>query len=104
VWYLGSYYSYTVSNILINLFLCRKRKPRANTTKAWFPKEPGNSSHPPSTTAEAEDIGHVYSPSQAIVLLCSPAEDIAASSVPRVIRRVVRKMTPKKKIKEWGCC
>jgi hypothetical protein len=82
-------------NILINLFFLQETK--VNTTKAWFPKEPGSSSHPPGTTAEAEDIGPVYSPCQAIVLVCSPTEDIAASSAPRVIRRAVRKMTLKKK-------
>jgi hypothetical protein len=59
--------------ILTNLFACRKRKPRKNTTKGWFPKEASTSSPPPPPTSQND-----------------------APSPPRLQRRAVRKLTPKK--------
>jgi hypothetical protein len=62
--------------------LCRKRKPRPNHTKGWFPKEP------PTSSPQAKDAG----PSM------PPDEYVGPSSPPRMKKQAVLKMlTPKKK-------
>jgi hypothetical protein len=63
-------------------FLCRKRKPRLNRTKGWFPKEPS------AQSAEAQDGG----PS------APPDEDGGPSSPPRMHKKaIMKKLAPKKK-------
>jgi hypothetical protein len=70
------------------MFICRKRKPRMNTTKQWFPKE--NMAGPvPSVVAGAVP--------SAVPGVNTPTAEAGLSSPPRKIRRVVRKITPKKK-------
>jgi hypothetical protein len=54
--------------------MCRKRKPRKNTTKGWFVKNVVDSS--------------------------PPEGGMGTSSPPIVHKRGVRKMTPKKKMAE----
>jgi hypothetical protein len=71
--------------------VCRKRKSRKNTTKEWFPKNVGDSS-------PLEDVIGTSSPPEDIVSTSSPLEDdVGTSSPPRVPKKAVRKMTPKKK-------
>jgi hypothetical protein len=76
---------------LIPFFVCRKRKPRKNTTKGWFPKEASTSaSQPPDTSPLTLDVD-ASSP---------PFEDVGASSPPRIQKHaVLKKRTPKKKIR-----
>jgi hypothetical protein len=66
---------------LIHLLMCRKRKPRKNTTKGWFTKETPNE-NVASSSAAAEDATTSSSP---------------PSSPPRIQKKAVHKMTPKKK-------
>jgi hypothetical protein len=61
--------------------MCRKRKPRKNTTKGWFTKETPNE-NVASSSAAAEDAATSSSP---------------PSSPPRIQKKAVHKMTPKKK-------
>jgi hypothetical protein len=46
---------------LIHLLMCRKRKPRKNTTKGWFTKETPNE-NVASSSAPAEDAATSSSP------------------------------------------
>jgi hypothetical protein len=64
--------------------LCRKRRPRKNTTKWWFPKEV-----PTPTEDATNDVGSSSPP---------PTQDIGPSQFtsPRP-KRVVLKFTPRKK-------
>jgi hypothetical protein len=63
--------------------MCRKRKPRKNTTKGWFPKNVADSSPP-------EDVAGSSSP---------PEDVVGSSSSPRVQeKKVVRKITSEKKM------
>jgi hypothetical protein len=64
--------------------VCRKRKPRKNTTKGWFPK----------------DVGAASPPDQDVGASSPPDQDVGASPPPsptRIHKKAVRKMTPKKK-------
>jgi hypothetical protein len=70
---------YLLLTILISLFACMKRKLRKNTTKGWFSKEASTSVPPTSSTSP-------------------PHDNVGASLPPRVPKKVVRKMTTKKKI------
>jgi hypothetical protein len=71
------------------MFICRKRKPRMNTTKQWFPKE--NMAGPGVNIPTAEAVPSV------VPGVNTPTAEAGLSSPPRKIRRVVRKITPKKK-------
>jgi hypothetical protein len=69
--------------VLITVSMCRKRKPRKNTTKGWFLKNVVDSSPP-------EDVAGSSSP---------PKDVVGRSSPPRVQeKKAVRKMTLKKKM------
>jgi hypothetical protein len=69
--------------ILIIVSMCRKRKPRKNTIKGWFPKNVADSSPP-------EDVAGSSSP---------PKDVVGSSSPPGVQeKKTVRKMTLKKKM------
>jgi hypothetical protein len=72
----------------------RKRKPRKNTTKEWFPKETQHE-NVATSSASAEDFAASSAPAEDPV--DSLAEDVAASSPPRIQKRAVHKLTPKKK-------
>eukprot|EP00267_Zea_mays_P052640 XP_020405717.1 uncharacterized protein LOC103649795 isoform X2 [Zea mays] len=67
----------------------RKRKPRKNSTKGWFPKDVPESSQP--VDHENEDV----------VAMIPAIEDVVErpSSPPeeRVVRVLVKKITPRKK-------
>jgi hypothetical protein len=76
---------------LIPFFMCRKRKPRKNTTKGWFPKEASTSKPKPLDTSP---------PTQDVDASSPPFEDVGASSPPRIQKHaVLKKLTPKKKIR-----
>jgi hypothetical protein len=79
--------------------MCRKRKPRKNTTKGWFPKEASSSTPEQPSTSTPEQPP--YKPLDAPL---PPYEDVgysSPSSPPRHEKRVVlKKLTPKKKIGE----
>jgi hypothetical protein len=83
--------------LLTNIFENRKRKPRKNSTKGWFPKDVPESSQAGVQENEAnEDL--VERSHLAII----PAnEDLVErpSSPPeeRVVRVLVKKITPRKK-------
>jgi hypothetical protein len=62
--------------------LCRKRKPRKNTTKGWFPKEASTSAPLQSSTSSPTDNVGASAP---------PEEDIGPSSPPRVQKKAVGK-------------
>jgi hypothetical protein len=63
--------------------MCRKRKLRKNATKGWFLKNVADSSPPKDITGSS-----------------SPLEDVIGSSLPPIVqeKKVVRKMTTKKKM------
>jgi hypothetical protein len=71
--------------------LCRKRKPRKNTTKGWFPKE---------TPQPTEDVGPSSPPVQDVTEDVGPSlplvQDVGPSSPPvqDVIEQVVPSSTP----------
>jgi hypothetical protein len=70
----------SIAAYVIPFFMCRKRKPRKNTTNGWFLKEASTSSpQPPSTSSPPsppyEDVGAASPPSP-------PYEDVGASSSP----------------------
>jgi hypothetical protein len=78
-------------NVFITFLMCKKRKPRKNTTKGLFPKNVGDSSPPKDgvgTSLPSEDVVGTSSSSK---------DDVGTLSPPRVNKRAVRKMTPKKK-------
>jgi hypothetical protein len=79
------------------MFICRKRKPRMNTTKQWFPKE--NMAGPGVNIPTAEAVPGVVAGAvpSAVPGVNTPTAEAGLSSPPRKIRRVVRKITPKKK-------
>jgi hypothetical protein len=100
---------------LITLFLCRKRKPRKNTTKGWFPKEPLDVGASPPTDVAA-DVGDlapmdVYTSAPTDVSASAPMDVsasapmyvaistplvVAAYSPPRVHKVAIRKkLTPR---------
>jgi hypothetical protein len=74
---------------LTNFCQNRKRKPRKNSTKGWFPKDVPESSQP--VDHENEDV----------VAMIPAIEDVVErpSSPPeeRVVHVLVKKITPKKK-------
>jgi hypothetical protein len=68
-----------------SFLICRKRKPRKNTTKVWFSKEASTSmlEHHNPTPNEQDD---------------APFKQTVCSSPPRDKRDVLKKLTPKKNI------
>jgi hypothetical protein len=96
------------------VLLCRKRKPRKNTTKNWIPKELQTSTSQPSTLNEdVETVGARNDGSedaQTGVIDNDDNKDITTgaalvrvetppSSPPRSVRWLVKKITPRKKLK-----
>jgi hypothetical protein len=105
--------------------LCRKRKPRKNTTKNWIPKELRTSTSQPSgpnedveavgdaeATQDAETVvtDHgavvVRVPAEDAAVVRVPAEDAAVvclqtppSSPPTSVKWLVKKITPRKNLK-----
>jgi hypothetical protein len=94
--------------------LCRKRKPRKNTTKNWIPKELRTSTSQPS--APNEDVETFGVPNdytedvETTVIDNGGHEDITTdvalvrvetppSSPPRSVKWLVKKITPRKKLK-----
>ena len=108
-----------VFSTYIFLLCCRKRKPRKNTTKNWIPKELRTSTSQPSAPNEdVEAVGDAEATQDAETavidngghedeaLVRVPAEDAAVvrlqtppSSPPRSVRWLVKKITPRKKLK-----
>jgi hypothetical protein len=70
--------------------LHRKRKPRKNSTKKWFPKEPAEAS---SSQPELGDSGQ-----HQLVSTDVPKEIVGTTPQRRVRCAVKKKITPKKKI------
>jgi hypothetical protein len=63
----------------------RKRQPRKNTTKRWFPKEAYTSTPQQPSTSSSENVD-------------APYEDVGCFSPPREKRVLLKKLTPKKNI------
>jgi hypothetical protein len=78
---------------MFSLFLCRKRKPRKNSTKQWFPKELVQPNILSDMVIGTESIQQTVSSDY----IPSADLEVGPSSPPRIIRRVIRKITPKKK-------
>jgi hypothetical protein len=75
--------------ILTNFCHNRKRKPRKNSTKGWFPKYVPESSQP--GVHENEDVLAIVPANEDLVERpSSPPEE-------RVVRVLVKKITPRKK-------
>jgi hypothetical protein len=97
-----------LNGLLTSFCICKKRKPRKNTTKNWFLKELSTSSptlehaaaSPPPDVAASPPPNDVVVPLDVVVV--PPALEYSphgvASSPPRQQKRGVRKLTPKKKI------
>jgi hypothetical protein len=100
------------------LLLCRKRKPRKNTTKNWILKELRTSTSQPSapnedveTAGDAEAAGDTETTvidngsHEDAALVCVEAEDVALvrvetpSSPPRSVKWLVKKITLRKNLK-----
>jgi hypothetical protein len=130
-------YNTNLNTLLTSFLICKKRKPRENTMKNWFPKEPSTLSlDAPDAAASPPPVFAAFSP-EPDAAAPSPAPDVAApqaldvvatppaldvlttpstldvvaappileysphgvaSSPPRHQKRVVRKLTLKKKI------
>jgi hypothetical protein len=97
---------------LITLFLCRQRKPRKNTTKGWFPKEPLDVGASPPTDVAADvgdltpmDVGasapmDIFASAHMDVAISAPLV-VAAYSPPRVHKvSIHKKLTQKKRTQE----
>jgi hypothetical protein len=74
----------------------RKRKPIKNTTKGLFPKETQHE-NVATSLAQVEDFATSSAPAEAVTTSSAPMEDVATSSPPRIQKKVVCKLTPKKK-------
>jgi hypothetical protein len=72
--------------------MCRKRKPRKNTTKGWFPKEASNSTPEQPTTPPSENVD----------ALSPTYEDMGYSSPPSKKQPVLKKLTSKKNISRYS--
>jgi hypothetical protein len=72
--------------IFTNLCTNRKRKPRKNSTKGWFPKDVPESSQP--VVHENED---------AVAMIQDVVERPSSPPEERVVRVLVKKITPRKK-------
>jgi hypothetical protein len=82
----------SVTNVKANLLILfsRKRKPRKNTTKGWFPKEA-------PTYDPTENVCASSPPREDVGASSAPHEDVATSSPPsppRILKKAVHKMTP----------
>jgi hypothetical protein len=84
---------------VIPFVMCRKRKPRKNTTKGWFPKEASSSTPEQPSTSTPEQPP--YKPLDAPLPPYEDVGDFSPPSPPRHEKRaVLKKLTPKKKIGE----
>jgi hypothetical protein len=109
------YYSCTKC---LSFFLCRKRKPRKNTTKNWIPKELRTSQTVPEEkeqedVEEPEGVLQIYSPRVQNHLLYAAQPTIEPSSSPEQFgaqispptspppprKWLVKKITPKKRLR-----
>jgi hypothetical protein len=90
------------------LLLCRKRKPRKNTTKNWIPKELRTSSSQTSapneeTTIEPQTVDH----GEVVITVDENLSNDAAlvrvetppTSPARTVKWLVKKITPRKNLK-----
>jgi hypothetical protein len=66
--------------------VCRKRKPRKNTTKGWFPKEAPHE-NVASSLALVEDVGTSSAPVENVPTSLPPAEDAVTSLPPRIQKK-----------------
>ena len=88
--------------LLTNIFENRKRKPRKNSTKGWFPKDVPESSQ--AGVQENEAVLAIIPANEDLVQIPSSPPDTRnvterPSSPPeeRVVRVLVKKITPRKK-------
>jgi hypothetical protein len=79
--------------------LCRKRKPRKNTIKGWFPKEaPQPTEDVSPSSPPIQDVGSSSPPVQDVGSSSPLVQDIGPSpSTPPKTKKVVHKLTPRKK-------
>jgi hypothetical protein len=92
--------------------LCRKRKPRKNTTKNWIPKELRTSTSQTSAPNEETTIvpNNYTLDAETVVIDNGSHEDVTIdaalvrvetppSSPPRSVKWLVKKITPRKNLK-----
>ena len=107
------------------LDLCRKRKPRKNTLKNWIPKELRTATSQPRVpdiaAANEEPIGDLVTGTPDIAVAnedeepigelvtraphlaaANEAQHTTATSPPRSVNWLVKKITPRKKLKNRG--
>jgi hypothetical protein len=101
--------------LVIVLLLCRKRKPRKNTTKNWIPKELRTSTSQTSapneeTTIEPQTVDAeivVIDPGQGVITVDENVSTDAAvvrvetppTSPAKTVKWLVKKITPRKNLK-----
>jgi hypothetical protein len=98
--------------LLIFGLLCRKRKPRKNTTKNWIPKELRTSTSQNSAPNEATTLvpNNITVEAETVVFEGGSHEDVTTdaalvrvetppSSPPRSVKWLVKKITPRKNFK-----
>jgi hypothetical protein len=89
--------------------LSRKRKPRKNITKGWFPKEaPQPTEDIGPSSPPVQDVGSSSPPAQHVGSSSPPVQDVGSSSplaqdvgpspsTPPRPKKVVHKLTPRMK-------
>jgi hypothetical protein len=90
--------------LVIVLLLCRKRKPRKNTTKNWIPKELRTST---SQTSAPNEETVVIDPGQVVITVDENVSTDAAvvrvetppTSPAKTVKWLVKKITPRKNLK-----
>jgi hypothetical protein len=80
----------TSFELMLVVEICRKRAPRNNTTKGWFPKEvPTSSQAAPNITPPSDDVP---ASSEIMLTIPPPGEDVLASS------QIVQPMSPPREV------
>jgi hypothetical protein len=96
--------------LVIVLLLCRKRKPRKNTTKNWIPKELQTSTSQTSAPNEETTIVPQTVDAETVVIDHGSHENVSTdaalvrvetppTSPPRSVKWLVKKITPRKNLK-----
>jgi hypothetical protein len=99
-----------LSLLVIVLLLCRKRKPRKNTTKNWIPKKLRTSTSQTSAPNEETTIVPQTVDAEIVVIDHGSHEDVSTdaalvrvetppTSPPRSVKWLVKKITPRKNLK-----
>jgi hypothetical protein len=95
--------------LVIVLLLCRKRKPRKNTTKNWIPKELRTSTSQTSAPNQETTIVPQTVDAEIVVIDHGSHENVSTdaalvrvetpTSPPRSVKWLVKKITPRKNLK-----